>query len=104
MERKRSFSHRTSKLPDPQRPHTRVEEGSVERKYTFGSVLGQGSFGVVKEVTSRLNGERFAVKIVNKDRVGFYTVGGACVVSCTLVDVQDDLANNVFARTYLRRD
>ena len=97
MERKRSFSHRTCKLPDPTRPHTRVEEGAVERKYTFGGVLGQGSFGIVKEVTSRVSGERFAVKIVNKDRVGFYTVGRACVVSCTLVHVQDELANKVFA-------
>lgn len=70
VERKVSFSHR--KPPDP-RPHTRVEdEGAVERKYTFGNVLGQGSFGVVREVTSRVNGERFAVKIVNKDKVNNY--------------------------------
>lgn len=60
---------RQSKLPEP-RPHTRVEdEGAVERKYAFGSVLGQGSFGLVKEVTCQTSGECFAVKIVNKDKV-----------------------------------
>jgi len=57
------------KLPEP-RPHTRVEdEGAVERKYAFGRVLGQGSFGLVKEVTCQTSGECFAVKIVNKDKV-----------------------------------
>ena len=50
--------------------HTRVEEESViEKKYTFGEVLGQGAFGVVKEVTNRLTRERFAMKIVQKDKV-----------------------------------
>lgn len=54
----------------PDRPHTRVEdEGAVEKKYSFGQVLGQGSFGVVREVTNKLSGEQFAVKIVNKDKV-----------------------------------
>ncbi len=58
-----------SEVP-PGRPHTRVDdEGAVEMKYTFGEVLGKGSFGVVHEVTNRLTGERFAVKIVNKDKV-----------------------------------
>ena len=81
VDRKVSFSHRGSKPPDPPRPHMRVEdEAAVERKYTFGDVLGQGSFGVVKEVTSRATGEQFAVKIVNKDKVGSYNknVRDAC--------------------------
>ena len=70
VERKVSFSHRGSKPPDPPRSHMRVEdEAAVERKYAFGNVLGQGSFGVVKEVTCRVTGEHFAVKIVNKDKV-----------------------------------
>ena len=75
VERKTSFF--SSKPPDP-RPHTRVEdEGAVARKYTLGDVLGQGSFGVVREVTSRANGERFAVKIVHKDKVS--------ILYCTVV-------------------
>ena len=47
-----------SKPPDS-RPHTRVEdEMAVERKYTFGDVLGQGIFGVVREVTNRASGNQ----------------------------------------------
>ena len=69
VERKLSFQHRSCiKSPD-HRPHTRVDEGAVERKYAVGNVLGQGSFGIVREVTNRASGERFAVKIVNKDKV-----------------------------------
>lgn len=50
--------------------HTRVEDESViEKKYTFGEVLGQGAFGVVKEVTNRQTRERLAMKIVQKDKV-----------------------------------
>ena len=53
--------------------HTRVEDESViERKYSFGEVLGQGAFGVVKEITNRLTQDRFAVKIVQKDKVGVW--------------------------------
>ena len=52
------------------RPHTRVdEESAIEREYSFGEVLGQGSFGVVREVTNRLTGLQYAMKIVNKDKV-----------------------------------
>ena len=69
VDRKTSFFG--SKPPDS-RPHMRVEdEMAVERKYTFGDVLGQGSFGVVREVTSRASGERFAIKIVHKDKVSY---------------------------------
>ena len=50
--------------------HTRVDEESViEKRYMFGEVLGQGAFGVVKEVTNKLTRERFAMKIVQKDKV-----------------------------------
>ena len=45
------------------------DELAVERKYVFGNILGQGSFGVVRGVTSRTSGERLAVKIVHKDKV-----------------------------------
>ena len=50
--------------------HTRVEDESViEKKYAFGEVLGQGAFGVVREVTNRQTQEQFAMKIVQKDKV-----------------------------------
>lgn len=52
------------------KPHTRVDdESEIEKKYSLGEVLGQGSFGVVREVTNRLTGQKFAMKIVNKEKV-----------------------------------
>lgn len=52
------------------RPHTRVQdESAVEKKYKFGAVLGSGSFGVVHLATSTSTKRRFAVKIVQKDKV-----------------------------------
>jgi len=57
-------------VPLEPRPHTRVDdESAIEKKYSFGEVLGQGSFGVVREVTNRLTGQQFAMKIVNKEKV-----------------------------------
>lgn len=51
-------------------PHRRVEDESViEKQYIIGDVLGTGAFGVVKEITNRLTHEKFAMKIVNKDKV-----------------------------------
>ena len=74
IERRASFSAAPRHYllePEP-RPHTRVDdESAIEKKFSFGEVLGQGSFGVVREVTNRLTGEAFAVKIVNKDKVSF---------------------------------
>ena len=77
VERRPSISvapkHRRSMdggVPLEPRPHTRVDdEGAIEKKYSFGEVLGQGSFGVVREVTNRLTGHQFAMKIVNKEKV-----------------------------------
>lgn len=57
------------------RPHTRVdEESAIGRKYSFGDVLGQGTFGVVREVTNRLTGLQYAMKVVNKDKPGSSTI------------------------------
>lgn len=51
-------------------PHRRIEDESViEKQYIIGDVLGTGAFGVVKEITNRLTQEKFAMKIVNKDKV-----------------------------------
>jgi len=58
-------------VPLEPRPHTRVDdESAIEKKYSFGEVLGQGSFGVVREVTNRSTGQQFAMKIVNKEKPG----------------------------------
>ena len=49
----------------------RVEdESDVERIYQIGEVLGRGAFGVVKEVTNRESGEKHAMKIIPKNKVG----------------------------------
>ena len=73
VERKVSFAHRATIRPHDQRPpHARVEdEAAVERRLVIGPELGRGSFGIVREVTSRVTGERLAVKVVNKDRVRY---------------------------------
>ncbi|KAL4446799.1 hypothetical protein ABPG77_008043 [Micractinium sp. CCAP 211/92] len=39
---------------------------NLKDKYVMGSVLGAGSFGVVRECTDRRSGRRFAVKSINK--------------------------------------
>merc|ERR1712137_501695 len=39
-------------------------------KYNVGDVLGRGAFSVVKEVTSKRSGRRYAVKIIDKKNVG----------------------------------
>lgn len=52
------------------RPHTRVQdENAIEKRYKFGEVLGSGSFGVVRLATHPSTKQRFAVKIVQKDKV-----------------------------------
>ena len=52
-------------------PHTRIEdERQIEDIYEFGEILGKGSFGVVKEATNRATGCRWAIKAVNKEKVG----------------------------------
>ena len=50
----------------------RVEdESDVEKIYHMGEVLGKGAFGVVKEVTHRDSKEKYAMKIVAKDKVRY---------------------------------
>jgi len=52
-------------------PHVRVEdEGVIESMFSMGKKLGQGSFGVVKEAKDLSTGKRWAVKAVNKEKVG----------------------------------
>ncbi len=45
------------------------DESDVEKIYQLGEVLGKGAFGVVKEVVLRDSREKYAMKIVAKDKV-----------------------------------
>ena len=50
--------------------HTRVDdEHQIEERYISGEVLGQGSFGVVREAMQKETGRKFAIKIINKEKV-----------------------------------
>ncbi|XP_053418015.1 serine/threonine-protein kinase 33 isoform X1 [Nycticebus coucang] len=52
-------------------PHIRMENGAaIEEFYTFGRILGQGSFGLVLEVTDRETKTKWAIKKVNKEKAG----------------------------------
>ena len=62
-------SDSTSSTTDAAR-HRRVEdESDIEKQYIIGDILGTGAFGVVKEITKKLTQQKFAMKIVNKDKV-----------------------------------
>lgn len=41
----------------------------IQEIYTFGRMLGQGSFGIVIEATDKETGTKWAIKKVNKDKV-----------------------------------
>ncbi|XP_047373571.1 serine/threonine-protein kinase 33 isoform X1 [Sciurus carolinensis] len=52
-------------------PHIRMEDGSsIEDFYTFGRILGQGSFGLVVEATDKETETKWAIKKVNKEKAG----------------------------------
>jgi len=44
--------------------------GEVDKKYEFGKLLGKGAFSLVYEVTDRSNGQKFAIKVINKSELG----------------------------------
>lgn len=55
--------------------HTRIDdESAIEKTYTIGSKLGSGSFGVVKTATHLETGTKWAIKIVNKEKVWRYSL------------------------------
>lgn len=41
----------------------------IQEFYTFGKILGQGSFGMVIEATDKETETKWAIKKVNKDKV-----------------------------------
>ncbi|EMP38296.1 Serine/threonine-protein kinase 33 [Chelonia mydas] len=50
-------------------PHTRIDDGAaIQQIYYFGKKLGQGSFGVVIEVTHKETGKKWAIKKVNREK------------------------------------
>ncbi|PNJ24701.1 STK33 isoform 6, partial [Pongo abelii] len=52
-------------------PHIRIENGAaIEEIYTFGRILGKGSFGMVIEATDRETETKWAIKKVNKEKAG----------------------------------
>lgn len=53
------------------KPRRRIEDdGEIDSDYVVGEVLGKGAFGVVKEATSIVTGEKYAIKQVLKDKPG----------------------------------
>ena len=63
--------HRTALSPcERSIPHTRVEdERQIEESYVIGEVLGKGSFGVVREALQKKTGQKFAIKVIHKEKV-----------------------------------
>ncbi|XP_076970023.1 serine/threonine-protein kinase 33 isoform X3 [Tamandua tetradactyla] len=52
-------------------PHIRMDDGAaIQEIYTFGRILGQGSFGLVIEATDKETETKWAIKKVNKDKAG----------------------------------
>ncbi|XP_037696649.1 serine/threonine-protein kinase 33 isoform X2 [Choloepus didactylus] len=52
-------------------PHIRMDDGAtIQEIYTFGRILGQGSFGMVIEATDKETETKWAIKKVNKDKAG----------------------------------
>lgn len=52
-------------------PHIRIDTGAaIEEIYTFGRILGKGSFGLVIEATEKETETKWAIKKVNKEKAG----------------------------------
>uniref|UniRef100_A0A8C5KIL2 Serine/threonine-protein kinase 33 n=1 Tax=Jaculus jaculus TaxID=51337 RepID=A0A8C5KIL2_JACJA len=77
VERKSSQQHwyRSNIAEEGKVPHIRMDDGSdIQEIYTFGRVLGQGSFGMVFEAVDKQTEMKCAIKKVNKDKAGSYAV------------------------------
>nr|XP_031315952.1 serine/threonine-protein kinase 33 isoform X3 [Camelus dromedarius] len=52
-------------------PHIRMDDGAaIQEIYTFGRILGQGSFGMVIEAIDKETETKWAIKKVNKEKAG----------------------------------
>lgn len=45
---------------------------NFEQRYTIGKLLGHGQFGYTYVATDRANGDRVAVKRIDKNKVSFF--------------------------------
>lgn len=55
--------------------HTRLEsDAEFEEYFNFGEALGKGSFGTVTEVIRISDLSKWAVKIINKEKVCYFIV------------------------------
>ena len=53
--------------------HTRLEnDAEFQQHYQYGAQLGKGSFGTVTEAICVSTNKKFAVKVINKEKVQFY--------------------------------
>ena len=53
-------------------PHTRInDEKQMAEIYEVKGLLGEGSFGVVREVLHLATNERWACKAINKEKVSW---------------------------------
>lgn len=52
--------------------HTRLDnDAEFEQHFQYGAQLGKGSFGTVTEAICVSTGKKFAVKVINKEKVCF---------------------------------
>ncbi|XP_028623948.1 serine/threonine-protein kinase 33 [Grammomys surdaster] len=71
VERKPQQQWSRSNVTEGKVPHIRMDNGSdIEEFYTFGRILGQGSFGMVIEAIDKETGAKWAIKKVNKEKAG----------------------------------
>lgn len=71
VERKPQPQWSRSNVAEGKVPHIRMDNGSdIEEFYTFGRILGQGSFGMVIEAIDKETGAKWAIKKVNKEKAG----------------------------------
>ncbi|XP_034377474.1 serine/threonine-protein kinase 33 [Arvicanthis niloticus] len=71
VERKPQQQWSRSNVTEGKVPHIRMDNGSdIEGFYTFGKILGQGSFGMVIEAIDKETGAKWAIKKVNKEKAG----------------------------------
>jgi serine/threonine protein kinase len=64
------LSHASNGTLQRQIPHSRIDdEEIIYRKYELMELLGRGSFGTVYKIISKETNQKYAIKIINKERV-----------------------------------
>ncbi|KAK1335960.1 hypothetical protein QTO34_003760 [Cnephaeus nilssonii] len=71
IERKSSQQWGRGNVTEVKVPHIRLDDGAaIQEIYTFGRILGKGSFGVVIEAINKETETKWAIKKVNKEKAG----------------------------------